>query len=245
MTSVFCPGAGCCASARPDSGRSETFPNAFVRCIFVLHSRRSGSEGRCTSVCSPVPVQNGPGIDHAGKNKNAPDILVAGRMNDQEPACLPDITRLLVAWRRGEQQAFDQLTPLIYEELRRLASAYMRRERPDHTLQPTALVHEAYLRIAQLSDLQWEDRAHFFGIAAHLMRQILVQHARAHSTQKRGGEMKKLLLNEEIAASAEGSEELIALDDALRELEQKDPRKSKVLELKYFGGSLLQKSRMC
>lgn len=147
-----------------------------------------------------------------------------------------DITRLLVEWRSGDPQAFEKLTPLLYDELRKLAASYMRRERSDHTLQPTALVHEAYLRIAQLGNLQWEDRAHFFGIAAHLMRQILVQYARSNSAKKRGGAAQKLSLADELPLSQEGSREVIALDDGLKDLEKRDPRKSKIVELKYFGG---------
>lgn len=146
------------------------------------------------------------------------------------------ITRLLHEWRSGDQAALDQLAPLVYSELRRLAGGYLRRERAGHTLQPTALVNELYLQLANLSKLEWRDRAHFLGIAAYLMRQILVQHARTYRAAKRGGGAAKFSLDEALTVSAESSDELVRLDDALSELAKVDERKSKLIEMHYFGG---------
>jgi len=126
--------------------------------------------------------------------------------------------------------------PLVYEELRRLAREYIRRERADHTLQATALVHEAYLRMVNEKSVTWKDRAHFYGIAARLMRRILVDHARAHGAAKRGGLEKKLALDEARDLPAPGATDLVALDDALESLAKAYPRKSEVVELKFFGG---------
>lgn len=146
------------------------------------------------------------------------------------------ITRLLIDWREGNHAALDQLTPLVFSELRRIAASYLRKERSDHTLQPTALVNELYLQLAGVAKLEWKDRAHFLGIAAYLMRQILVQHARQHTTAKRGGGAQKFSLDEALSVSTNGSAEVIALDDALRELAEIDERKSKIIEMHYFGG---------
>lgn len=148
----------------------------------------------------------------------------------------PEVTRLIHSWKAGDAAALDQVTDLLYGELRRLAGAYLRSERPGHTLQPTALVNEAWLRMAQLSDLDWKDRAHFIGIAARLMRQILMQHARARHADKRGGPSPRVTLDEGIAGAAQADRDLIALDDALTALAQVDERKSRMLELRYFGG---------
>ena len=146
------------------------------------------------------------------------------------------ITQLLMDWRAGNQAALDQLTPLLYGELRKIAASYLRRERAEHTLQPTALVNEAYMQLVKMANLEWKDRAHFLGIAAYLMRQILVQHARGNNAAKRGAGAKKLSLDEALTVSADGSPEVVALDDALKALEAIDPRKSKIVELHYFGG---------
>lgn len=146
------------------------------------------------------------------------------------------ITRLLHEWRSGDPAALEQLAPLVHSELRRLAGAYLRRERAGHTLQPTALVSELYLQLPNLAKLEWRDRAHFLGIAAYLMRQILVQHARTTRAAKRGGGAAKLSLDEALTVSAESSDELVRLDDALSELAKVDERKSKLIEMHYFGG---------
>jgi RNA polymerase sigma factor (TIGR02999 family) len=147
-----------------------------------------------------------------------------------------DVTRLLTELTRGNAAAVDALLPLIYDELRSLASNYLRRERPDHTLQPTALVHEAYLRLVDQTRVNWQNRAHFFGVAAQMMRRILVDHARAHRAGKRGADFQKLSLDENIDKAVERSGELIALDEALRELAEIDEQKSRIIELRYFGG---------
>ncbi|HYP05351.1 MAG TPA: sigma-70 family RNA polymerase sigma factor [Bryobacteraceae bacterium] len=146
-----------------------------------------------------------------------------------------DVTRLLVRWREGNEEALQSLTPIVYEELRRLAESYMRRESAGHTLQATALVHEAYMRLIGSAEIQFQDRAHFFGIAARLMRQVLVQHARTKGALKRGSGRKESL-DEAVVISAEGSDTVIALDDALRKLAELDERKSQIIEMRYFGG---------
>jgi len=147
-----------------------------------------------------------------------------------------EITHILKNWTAGDADAAARLMPLVYEELRRLARNYLARERGDHTLQPTALVHEAYLRLAHDEDMTWQDRAHFYGVAARLMRQILVDHARAHSAAKRGGLQTKLVLEEAREVAGEKALEIVALDGALQSFAETYPRKSQVVELKFFGG---------
>ncbi|HLM02619.1 MAG TPA: sigma-70 family RNA polymerase sigma factor [Pyrinomonadaceae bacterium] len=156
-------------------------------------------------------------------------------MNDDAPN---DVTELLFLLSNGETAVLDELLPRIYSELRVLASNYLSREyRKNHTLQPTALVHEAYLRLVNQRESRWESRAHFFGAAANVMRQILVDYARRRTSEKRGGEFEKMQLEESIViASSEKSFELLALDEALDELAKFDPQKSKIVELRYFGG---------
>lgn len=146
------------------------------------------------------------------------------------------VTQLLQDLSAGERDAVDELLPLIYDELKRLAAGYLRRERSGHTLQPTALVNEAYLKMIDITQVSWQNKAHFIGVAANQMRRILVDHARQHNALKRGGELHIVTLNDEIDASDEQSTELIALDDALTELAKMDPVKAKIVELKYFGG---------
>ncbi|QQS47563.1 MAG: sigma-70 family RNA polymerase sigma factor [Acidobacteriota bacterium] len=147
-----------------------------------------------------------------------------------------DITQLLLAWGEGDQAALERLMPLVYEEMRKIARRYMVRQRPDHTLQTTALVNEAYLRLIDSSKVKWQNRAHFFAISAQLMRRILVDFARARMNQKRGGGVQKVVLDEALTISAEPSEELVALDDAMNELAAIDKRQSQIVELRYFGG---------
>ncbi len=144
------------------------------------------------------------------------------------------VTRLLLDWSAGSKEALDELTPLVYGELRRLAGSYLGRERPGHTLQPTALIHEAYVRMAGQGMPNWENRAHFFGIAAQLMRQILVDHARARQTAKRKGI--RVQLDAALTVSREPDRDIVALDDALKDLAAFDPRKCRVIELRFFGG---------
>jgi RNA polymerase sigma factor (TIGR02999 family) len=146
-----------------------------------------------------------------------------------------DITRILVEWDRDPQAALERLTPLVYDELRRLAASFLRRERAGHTLQPTALVHEAYLRLAGQPSIEWKDRGHFFGIAARVMRLILVDAARQHYSQKRGSG-RKVQLDTEVLYCEENAEEFLDLNNAIEALRTWDERKCTVLELKYFGG---------
>jgi RNA polymerase sigma-70 factor, ECF subfamily len=147
-----------------------------------------------------------------------------------------NISPLLRDLRNGDQDAASKLTPLLYKELRRLARNYMRRERTDHTLQATALVHEAYLRLVKQPPTSWQDRSHFFGIAAHVMRQILIDHARGHVREKRGGAQKAVPLDEAFIFSPGQSAEVLRLDEALERLAKLDPRQSKIVELRFFGG---------
>jgi RNA polymerase sigma factor (TIGR02999 family) len=150
---------------------------------------------------------------------------------------------LLQAWRAGDESARDQLLVIVYEELRKVAANYLRQERANHTLQPTALVHEAYLQLIGQSHVNFESRAHFFGAAAHLMRRILVDHARSHNAEKRGSGAERLALDEALhVPSQERDVNLLALDDALDELARLDPQQSRIVELRYFGGLSLEET---
>jgi RNA polymerase sigma-70 factor (ECF subfamily) len=153
-----------------------------------------------------------------------------------------DVTALLSELTHGNQDAAEKLVPLVYEELKRLARFYTRRERPDHTLQTTALVHEAYLRLVSQQAANWQSRAHFFGIAAMLMRRILIDHARGRLREKRGGAKEVLPLDGALIFSPERSEELLRLDEALERLATIDPRQSRIVELRFFGGLSVQQT---
>ena len=146
------------------------------------------------------------------------------------------VTRLLIAWGEGDAEASQQLMPLVYDELRHLARGYLRRERGDHTLQPTALVHEAYLRLVDTTQVNWQSRVHFYGVAARLMRRVLVDHARAHAAAKRGGQVEKISLDEAGDILRDEGAGLVMLDDALQGLSQLYQRQSRVVELRFFGG---------
>ena len=148
----------------------------------------------------------------------------------------PDITELLVDWNNGDKTAIDRLLPLVEKELHRLAHSYMRREDPNHTLQTTALINETYMRLVDQRRVQWQNRAHFFGIAAQIMRRILLNHARDQSRLKRGGKAVHVSLSHALIMPDEKDREIMALDDALNRLEAIDQRKGKVVELRYFGG---------
>lgn len=150
-----------------------------------------------------------------------------------------DVTHLLIAWSDGDSDALERLMPLVYRELKRQAERRLRRERPDHTLEPTALVHEAYLKLIDQKQARWRNRAHFFAIAAQAMRRILVDHARARQAEKRGGDW-KLSFDEAIDVSDDRADRMVALDDALKALAELDPQKSRLVELKYFGGLSLE-----
>jgi RNA polymerase sigma factor (TIGR02999 family) len=147
-----------------------------------------------------------------------------------------NVTALLVSWGAGDESALSQLIPLVHGELRRLARRLMRGERDGHTLQTTALVNEAYMRLVDLSRVRWQDRAHFFAISARLMRRILVDHARSRKYIKRGGGTRQIVFDEALVLPHERAADLVALDDALEALAAVDPRKSQVVELRYFGG---------
>ncbi len=153
-----------------------------------------------------------------------------------------DVTRLLADWSKGDDQALEQLAPLVYDELRRLAGRYLRRERVNHTLQSTALVHEAYLRLIDQNRVQWQNRAHFFGVAAQMIRRILVDHARSHQAAKRGSGVARLSLDEALDASAPRDLDLVALDDALETLTRMDPQQSRIIELRYFAGLSIEET---
>lgn len=152
------------------------------------------------------------------------------------------VTQLLLDWSNGDKTALDRLMPLIYEELRRLAHRYMSRERGGHTMQTTALVNEAYVRLINRKNVHWQDRAHFFAIAAELMRTILVDHARSHATAKRGGGARKLSLEEALVVSQERAAEVVALDEALNALAVIDPKQSRIVELRFFGGLTIEET---
>ena len=145
------------------------------------------------------------------------------------------ISRLLRAWSDGDQTALQRLTPLVYRELHRLARRYMQRERCGHSLQATALVNEAYLRLVDYERMQWQDRAHFFAVSAQLMRRILVERARRRNV-KRGGGVQRVSFDEAVAVSSERAPDLVALDDAINSLARLDPRKARVVEMRFFGG---------
>lgn len=152
------------------------------------------------------------------------------------------VTELLHDWQRGDRTALEKLTPLIYDELRRIAHRYAQRERNGHTLQTTALVNEAYLRLARQEKPGWQDRAHFFAATAQVMRHILIDHARRRHYAKHGGELQQVSLEEASLMSEQRAAELVALDEGLDELKKLDPRKSRVVELRYFGGLSLDET---
>jgi RNA polymerase sigma-70 factor, ECF subfamily len=153
-----------------------------------------------------------------------------------------DVTQLLQAWSEGDQGAVDKLMPLVYRELHRLAQRYMAQERPGHTLQPTALVNEAYLRLVDVGKVSFQNRAHFFGVSAQLMRRILVEFARRRHSLKRGGEVQRVALEESLVVYGERGADLVALDDALRALAAIDARRSRVVELRFFGGLTVEET---
>jgi RNA polymerase sigma factor (TIGR02999 family) len=146
------------------------------------------------------------------------------------------VTQLLVAWSSGDEAALQELMPLVYDELRKLAHHYIRRERPGHTLQTSGLVNEAYLRLVDQTKIQWQSRKHFYGIAARLMRQILVDYARKQSYAKRGGDAQRVELDEKLIISKDRAADIVDLDDALKKLAEIDPRQSQIVELRFFGG---------
>lgn len=153
-----------------------------------------------------------------------------------------DVTQLLLKWTQGDEAALEQLMPLVYEELRRMARQYLRRERAGHTMQTTTLVHEAYLRLIDAGRVRWQDRAHFFAIAARLMRRVLVDDARKRSFQKRGPELTRISLDQAMVLAPQRDAEVIALDEALQRLTRFAPRKCQVVELRFFGGLSIEET---
>jgi RNA polymerase sigma factor (TIGR02999 family) len=153
-----------------------------------------------------------------------------------------EVTILLKAMTSGDENAPEKLLPIIYNDLRRLAGAYLSNERKDHTLQPTALVHEAYIRLVDWENVSWQNRAHFFAVAAQVMRRILVDHARGKKAEKRGGFGQLLSLDEAVSFQEKKDVDLVALDDALNELEKSDPRQAKIVELRFFGGLTIEET---
>ena len=147
-----------------------------------------------------------------------------------------EVTQLLKRWREGDKAALDKLAPLVYDELHRLAHKYISHERPNHTLQTTALVHEAYVRLVESKDIDWANRVHFFAVSAKIMRRILVDYARQSHSAKRGGEAQRVTLDEQALVTTERATELVALDDAMQGLAEVHPRRCEVVELRYFAG---------
>ena len=155
----------------------------------------------------------------------------------KDPARSPhEITQLLAEWSDGNQTALDKLYPLVYDELHKMANRYMKRERKDHTLQTTALINEAYVRMVDQKNVHWENRAHFFAISAQIMRRILIDHARRHHYAKRGGGALKVSLDETAMVASDPASDMLLLDEALNRLAEMDPRRGQVVELRYFGG---------
>ncbi len=153
-----------------------------------------------------------------------------------------EISQLLVEWSNGDQAAHDKLMPLVYDELRRIAKRYMRRQHPSHTLQTTALIHEAYLRLVNQREAHWQNRTHFFAVAARVMRQILVDHARSRHSAKRGAETRAIVPEEAAVIAPERAAEMIALDEALQTLTAIDRRQGRIVELRYFGGLTVEET---
>jgi RNA polymerase sigma-70 factor (ECF subfamily) len=173
---------------------------------------------------------------------DAVSLILLKRMEDQAPKT-PPITQLLIAWSDGRREALDDLMPIVYADLRRLAGGYMRRESADHALQPTALVHEAYVRLIDQKQVKWRNRAHFFGVAAGMMRRILVDNARRRRAEKRGGDWERVTLAD-VEAAADGQPEIdvLALNDALERLAEFDPQQERIVELRYFGGLTIEET---
>jgi len=163
-------------------------------------------------------------------------------MSNRSDRSTGDVTRLLRDWSRGDQSAFEELVPLVYDELHRLARRSMRRERSDHTLQTTALVHEAYLNLAGKGSVSWEGRAHFLAVASQVMRRLLVSHARRRGAGKRGGAALRLALEDDMASVEQKGVDLVALDDALSRLQEVEPMYARLVELRFFGGLTLEEA---
>lgn len=158
------------------------------------------------------------------------------------PASSNEVTELLIKWSKGDKAALDEVMPVIHSELRRMARRYMARERSGHTLQTTALINEAYLRLVDQQGVEWQDRAHFFAVSAQVMRHILVDHARKYQSEKRGAGVQKIPLDDVVVANQQRAAELVALDEALDALAAVDPRQSQIVELRFFGGLTVEET---
>ena len=156
----------------------------------------------------------------------------------------PEITRILRAWSGGDREAVDDLMPLVYDELHKVASQYLRKQRSDHTLQPTALVNEAYLKLIDISTVSWQDRAHFFAVASRTMRHVLVDHARGRNRDKRGGGAQKLSLDDAVAFANSREVDLLSLDEAMSDLATIDDQQSRIVELRFFGGLTVEETAL-
>ncbi len=153
-----------------------------------------------------------------------------------------NISLILKDWSSGRREAVDELMPVIYDELKKIAAQYLRKERPEHTLQPTELAHEAYLKLIDISNVNWQDRAHFFAVSAQVIRRILVDHARAKATDKRGGAAERIVFDEAVSFSEEQDTDLLALDEALKELAKFDDQQSRIVEMRFFGGLTIEET---
>ena len=153
-----------------------------------------------------------------------------------------DVTSMLLQWSEGDQEAFDALVPILYDQLKRLAHARMKAERPDHTLDTTGLVHEAFLRLVDVNRIKWKDRSHFLAMASRTMRRVLIDHARDRRAQKRGGEMQRVEFEDDLFMTDQEAERLLELNDALERLSEEHPRQSQAIELRYFGGLSLEEA---
>src|SRR5579884_545142 len=208
------------------------------RTSFGSRLRRSGRRISLQSRSPNTAITTGPAMygemGFVFMRRDGVSLLCYGSAGDLIGAAMPqkDITTLLVDWRNGDQDALSELTPLVYSRLRQLAAAQLRREKPGHTLQSTALVHEAYLKLIDQTRVQWHDRNHFFAIAAQIIRRVLVNHARKRGSSKRGGGRTLLSLNESVAAQNAEDVDLLALDDALDNLARLDPQQARIIELR-------------
>jgi RNA polymerase sigma factor (TIGR02999 family) len=153
-----------------------------------------------------------------------------------------EVTQLLSRWSEGDRTALDRLVPEVYSQLRRMAARYLRKERPEHTLQPTALVHEAFMKLVDQREVHWQNRAHFFGVAAQLMRRVLVDHARERAAEKRGGGLRHVTLDDALAIGASNQIDILAVDDALNRLAAIDPDQVRIVELRFFGGLTIEET---
>ena len=176
------------------------------------------------------------------RSRSSAAILLAFRAHEMPEGPKGDVTQLLAQWSGGDRAALDRLVPAVYAELRRMAARYLRQERPQHTLQPTALVNEAFVKLIDQRDVRWQNRAHFFGVAAQLMRRILVDHARERAAAKRGGGLQQVPLDDSLALGASNQVDILAIDQALNRLGTVDPDQVRLVELRFFGGLTIEET---